>query len=111
LTYFSLPFYRAMLERSGYGEDIAAFDAAPGDGAAICAAISDGFLDALTAAGDESAVQAGGVMLPSVRFQRPTSSRRCARQRHDLASPRRYMSSLRTRAKGPQPASCSPDFG
>src|SRR5205807_4352973 len=31
LTYFSLPFYRAMLERSGYEEDIAAFDAAAGD--------------------------------------------------------------------------------
>jgi hypothetical protein len=28
LTYLSLPFYRAMIERSGYGEDIAAFDAA-----------------------------------------------------------------------------------
>ena len=73
LTYFSLPFYRAMLERSGYGEDIAAFDAAPGDGAAMRAAISDGFLAALTAAGDESAVQAGvrryveaGVTLPCV---------------------------------------------
>ena len=27
VTYFSLPFYRAMIERSGFGEDIAAFDA------------------------------------------------------------------------------------
>jgi probable F420-dependent oxidoreductase len=59
LTYFSLPFYRTMLERSGYGEDIAAFDAAPGDGAGMRAAISDGFLDALTATGDEPAVRAG----------------------------------------------------
>jgi probable F420-dependent oxidoreductase len=73
LTYFRLPFYRTMLERSGYGEDIAAFDAARGDGAAMRAAITDGFLDALTAAGDESAVRAGvgryveaGVTLPCV---------------------------------------------
>ena len=73
LTYFSLPFYRTMLERSGYGEDIAAYDAARGDGAAMRAAISDGFLNALTAAGDESAVRAGvrryveaGVTLPCV---------------------------------------------
>ena len=61
LTYFSLPFYRAMIEGSGFGEDIAAFDAAAGagDGDAMQAAISDGFLDALTAVGDEDAVRAG----------------------------------------------------
>lgn len=71
LTYFSLPFYRTMLERSGYGDDIAAFDAAQGEAEAMRAAISDGFLDALTAVGDESAVRAGveryreaGVTLP-----------------------------------------------
>ena len=73
LTYFSLPFYRTMLERSGHGGDIAAFDAARGDGARMRAAISDGFLDALTAVGDEAAVRAGvaryvdaGVTLPCV---------------------------------------------
>ena len=73
LTYFSLPFYRTMLEQSGYGEDITAFDTARGDGAGMRAAISDGFLDALTAVGDESAVRAGveryveaGVTLPCV---------------------------------------------
>ena len=27
ITYWSLPFYRAMIERSGFGADIAAFDA------------------------------------------------------------------------------------
>ena len=27
VTYWSLPFYRAMIERSGFGDDIAAFDA------------------------------------------------------------------------------------
>ena len=61
LTYFGLPFYRAMLERSGFGDDIAAFDeaAAKGDGEAMQAAISDGFLAGLTAVGDEAAVRAG----------------------------------------------------
>lgn len=73
LTYFSLPFYRTMIERSGYGEDIAAFDAARGDGDGMQAAISDGFLEGLTAVGDEAAVRAGvgsyidaGVTLPCV---------------------------------------------
>jgi alkanesulfonate monooxygenase SsuD/methylene tetrahydromethanopterin reductase-like flavin-dependent oxidoreductase (luciferase family) len=61
LTYFSLPFYRAMIERSGFADDIAAFDeaAGSGDGEAMQAAISDGFLEALTAIGDEETVQAG----------------------------------------------------
>ncbi len=61
LTYFSLPFYRAMIERSGYEADIAAFDVAAGagDGDAMQAAISEGFLRALTAVGDEAAVRAG----------------------------------------------------
>ncbi len=31
LPYFGLPFYRAMLERSGFGAEIEAFDAAAGD--------------------------------------------------------------------------------
>jgi alkanesulfonate monooxygenase SsuD/methylene tetrahydromethanopterin reductase-like flavin-dependent oxidoreductase (luciferase family) len=72
-TYFSLPFYRTMLESSGYGADIAAFDAAQGDAAAMRRAISDDFLDALTAVGDEPAIRAGvnryrdaGVTLPCV---------------------------------------------
>ncbi len=61
LTYFSLPFYRAMIEGSGFGEEIAAFDAAAGagDGDAMQAAISDAFLTALTAVGDADAVRAG----------------------------------------------------
>lgn len=59
LTYFGLPFYRAMLERSGFGDDIAAYDAAAGDADAMGAAISDGFLDLLTAVGDEDDVRAG----------------------------------------------------
>jgi alkanesulfonate monooxygenase SsuD/methylene tetrahydromethanopterin reductase-like flavin-dependent oxidoreductase (luciferase family) len=59
LPYFGLPFYRAMLERSGFDADIRAFDAAAGDVDAMQAAISEGFLKQLTAVGDESAVHAG----------------------------------------------------
>jgi F420-dependent oxidoreductase-like protein len=61
LVYFGLPFYRAMIERSGFGEEIAAFDdaAGRGDGEAMQAAISDGFLGALTAVGDADEVRAG----------------------------------------------------
>jgi alkanesulfonate monooxygenase SsuD/methylene tetrahydromethanopterin reductase-like flavin-dependent oxidoreductase (luciferase family) len=73
LPYFTLPFYRAMLGASGYADDIAAFDAAQGDAHAMRTAISDRFLEALTAIGDEQAVRAGvdryveaGVTLPCV---------------------------------------------
>ncbi|MBV9196363.1 MAG: LLM class flavin-dependent oxidoreductase [Solirubrobacterales bacterium] len=73
LTYFGLPFYRAMLERSGFGEDIAAFDAAEGDLERMRAAISEEFLATLTAIGDEHALRQGveryaraGVTLPCV---------------------------------------------
>ena len=61
LTYFSLPFYRAMIERSGFEADVAAFDAAAtkGDADAMGAAISDEFLDLLTAVGTEDDVRAG----------------------------------------------------
>ena len=61
IPYFSLPFYRTMLERSGFADDIAAFDEAAGrgDGDAMQAAISDAFLGVLTAVGDEDAVRAG----------------------------------------------------
>jgi F420-dependent oxidoreductase-like protein len=54
VPYFSLPFYRAMLERSGYGEDIAAFDAGGGDPAAI----SGRFLGRLAAIGDAEQARA-----------------------------------------------------
>jgi alkanesulfonate monooxygenase SsuD/methylene tetrahydromethanopterin reductase-like flavin-dependent oxidoreductase (luciferase family) len=59
VPYFGLPFYRAMIERTGFAEDIAAFDAAAGDIEAMKAAISDRFLEELTAIGDEVAVRAG----------------------------------------------------
>jgi F420-dependent oxidoreductase-like protein len=53
IPYFSLPFYRAMIERSGFGDDIAAFDAAlsKGDTDGATAAISDRFLEQLAAIG------------------------------------------------------------
>jgi alkanesulfonate monooxygenase SsuD/methylene tetrahydromethanopterin reductase-like flavin-dependent oxidoreductase (luciferase family) len=59
LPYFGLPFYRAMLERSGLHADIAAYDAAGGDVEAMQAAISTDFLEVLTAVGDEATVRAG----------------------------------------------------
>jgi alkanesulfonate monooxygenase SsuD/methylene tetrahydromethanopterin reductase-like flavin-dependent oxidoreductase (luciferase family) len=59
LPYFGLPFYRAMIERSGFGADIEAFDGAAGDLDAMRAAISDSFIEELTAIGDEAAVRAG----------------------------------------------------
>jgi alkanesulfonate monooxygenase SsuD/methylene tetrahydromethanopterin reductase-like flavin-dependent oxidoreductase (luciferase family) len=58
LAYFGLPFYRAMLERSGFGEEIAAFDAAGGDEEQMRAAITDAFLASLTAVGDAEEVRA-----------------------------------------------------
>jgi alkanesulfonate monooxygenase SsuD/methylene tetrahydromethanopterin reductase-like flavin-dependent oxidoreductase (luciferase family) len=59
IPYFGLPFYRAMIERTGFGADIAAYDAAAGELARMQAAISDGFLEELTAVGSEHDVRAG----------------------------------------------------
>ncbi len=59
IPYFGLPFYRAMIERSGFGGEIAAYDAAAGDLPAMQAAISDEFLAELAAIGDASEVRAG----------------------------------------------------
>ena len=59
LTYFSLPFYRAMIERSGFASDIEAFDAAGGDPQAMQNAISDAFLEDLLAVGSAEQVRAG----------------------------------------------------
>ena len=60
-TYWSLPFYRAMIEGSGFGDDIGAFDAGmeAGDVDRARAAISDGFLESLTAIGTADEVRAG----------------------------------------------------
>jgi alkanesulfonate monooxygenase SsuD/methylene tetrahydromethanopterin reductase-like flavin-dependent oxidoreductase (luciferase family) len=58
IPYFGLPFYRAMIERTGFGADIEAYDRAAGDLEAMRRAISENFLDELTAVGDEAAVRA-----------------------------------------------------
>jgi alkanesulfonate monooxygenase SsuD/methylene tetrahydromethanopterin reductase-like flavin-dependent oxidoreductase (luciferase family) len=62
VPYFSLPFYRKMLERSGYGEDIAAFDRGMQEAGpdAAMAAIPDRFLSNLAAIG--SAEEAAAVV-------------------------------------------------
>jgi alkanesulfonate monooxygenase SsuD/methylene tetrahydromethanopterin reductase-like flavin-dependent oxidoreductase (luciferase family) len=59
IPYFGLPFYRAMIERTGFGADIAGYDRAAGDLEAMQSAISDAFLDELTAVGDAQALAAG----------------------------------------------------
>ncbi len=61
LPYFGLPFYRAMLERSGFAAEIAAFDAAAGanDVDAMQGAISERFLSELGAVGSAEDVRAG----------------------------------------------------
>jgi alkanesulfonate monooxygenase SsuD/methylene tetrahydromethanopterin reductase-like flavin-dependent oxidoreductase (luciferase family) len=60
IPYFGLPFYRAMIERTGFGEDIERYDSAAGNVEAMQGAISDAFLDELTAVGDAHAL-AGGI--------------------------------------------------
>ena len=59
IPYFGLPFYRAMIDRSGFGADIEAYDAAAGSLDAMEKAISEDFLEQLTAVGEEPAVRAG----------------------------------------------------
>ena len=60
IPYFSLPFYRAMIERSGYGDVIGAFDDAMGRGdtETAAAAISDRFLEQLAAVGSATDAEA-----------------------------------------------------
>jgi alkanesulfonate monooxygenase SsuD/methylene tetrahydromethanopterin reductase-like flavin-dependent oxidoreductase (luciferase family) len=61
ITYWSLPFYRAMIERSGFADDIAAFDEGMQAGGPDRAkpAISERFLEELTAVGSPESVRAG----------------------------------------------------
>ncbi len=61
LPYFGLPFYRAMLDRSGFAEEIAAFDdaAAGNDLDGMQGAISARFLSELAAVGSAEDVRAG----------------------------------------------------
>jgi probable F420-dependent oxidoreductase len=60
VTYASLPFYRAMLERSGFGDDLAAFDQgmAAGDVERAKAGLSDRLLEALAGIGGPDDVRA-----------------------------------------------------
>ena len=67
--YLVLPFYRAMLEQSGFAADVQAFDRAPGPGA-----VSDRLVAALGGIGDFRTVSTfiaayrdAGVTLPAVR--------------------------------------------
>jgi alkanesulfonate monooxygenase SsuD/methylene tetrahydromethanopterin reductase-like flavin-dependent oxidoreductase (luciferase family) len=61
IPYFGLPFYRAMIERTGFGADIEEYDRAAGAGdfEAMRGSISEGFLDELTAVGDEAGLIGG----------------------------------------------------
>jgi len=60
VTYASLPFYRAMLERSGFGDDLAAFDEGiqAGDVERAKAGLSDRMLDALAGIGSADDLRA-----------------------------------------------------
>lgn len=60
ITYMSLPFYRAMLERSGFGAEIAAFDEGmeAGDAELAMAGISDAMLAEIAGIGDADQVAA-----------------------------------------------------
>lgn len=60
VPYASLPFYRAMLERSGFGDDLGAFDRGmeAGDLEAAKAGLSDDLLDALAGIGGADEVRA-----------------------------------------------------
>jgi F420-dependent oxidoreductase-like protein len=59
VTYASLPFYRAMLERSGFGEDLGAFDEGmqAGDTERAKAGLSDGLLESLAGLGSADDVR------------------------------------------------------
>src|SRR5262249_61417244 len=67
--YLALPFYRAMLEQSGFGEELAAYDHAPAP-----TAMPDRLPEALVAVGDFRAIaefvaahRDAGVPLPATR--------------------------------------------
>lgn len=59
IPYFGLPFYRKMIERTGFGADIEGYDRAAGDLEAMRSAISERFLAELTAVGDANTLSAG----------------------------------------------------
>jgi alkanesulfonate monooxygenase SsuD/methylene tetrahydromethanopterin reductase-like flavin-dependent oxidoreductase (luciferase family) len=74
VRYLLLPFYRAMLTASGFGEALAAFDHARSQAAAPAHAVPDQLVGALGGIGDGSMVRAyetayrqAGVTLPVIR--------------------------------------------
>jgi F420-dependent oxidoreductase-like protein len=75
VTYASLPFYRAMLERSGFGDDLASFDEGmqAGDPERAKAGLSDGLIESLAGIGSADEVcaaveryRAAGATSPSI---------------------------------------------
>ena len=78
IPYASLPFYRKMLERSGFGDDLAAFDEgmAAGDVPKAIAGLSDELLGSL--AGDR------------LGRRRAREGQRVRRRRRDVAVHRRH---------------------
>jgi alkanesulfonate monooxygenase SsuD/methylene tetrahydromethanopterin reductase-like flavin-dependent oxidoreductase (luciferase family) len=80
LAYFGLPFYRTMIGRSGVDADIAAYDAAQGDPAKMRAAISDEFLEGLTAASNALLTVC---LLGWVRANQSEPAGHAVRRRHD----------------------------
>ena len=75
VTYLSLPFYRAMLERSGFADDLGRFDAgiAAGDIDTAMAGVSEEMLQNLAGIGDAATVRAkiqeyrdAGVTMPAI---------------------------------------------
>ena len=92
LPYFSLPFYRTMIERSGFEADVEGFDRGMQEGGpdAATAAISDEYLGLLAAIGSpEEAAESVrryrdcGATSPGGRWHRED------RLRHHAGSPRR----------------------
>jgi alkanesulfonate monooxygenase SsuD/methylene tetrahydromethanopterin reductase-like flavin-dependent oxidoreductase (luciferase family) len=57
--YFGLPFYRSMFEAAGFADDLAAYDRAAPDRKAQKLAISEQFIEALCALGDQDALRRG----------------------------------------------------
>ena len=89
VPYASLPFYRAMLQRSGFGDDLAAFDEGvqAGDMERAVAGLSDDMLGALGGIGSADEVRAAVERYrmraqprhASARSPAPTSTRRSGR--------------------------------
>jgi len=74
VRYLQLPFYRAMLAASGFGDALAAFDREKGRTSSPATAVPDQLVAALGAIGDAGAVRAyagayrqAGVTLPAIR--------------------------------------------